>query len=219
MKTLNNSIIVISILTFIIADFGIAFAQSANPTNVYRALRKQYRSLNSFQADFREIFEWALTKETVEQAGRIVVTSDDRFYINTPEQLLVSDGKVIYRYSRSRFQVIIEPITSANEKSLPRKMMLDFGDEFKAAEFTALPVDGKAGFRLDLTVSKPEDLMIQNAAIWATQKDNVVYRLRFTDLNGNTTTYQFSDIQFDKKVDDTLFKFDIPEDAEVFDLR
>jgi len=195
-------------------------ACAASPNSVLSDLRKRYRKITTLQAKFKEIFRWELTGETVIREGALIVTKDNRFRIDTPEQLLVSNGREIYRYSPAKQQVIIERVSpDGKDQMLPSRLLLDFAEGFEAVGMEALPVDDKNGFRLDLTAQKPEDVLLKQAVIWVTADDLVVHRLKMIDLNGNTTTYNLSDVIIDSLVDSSTTSFSPPAGAEIFDLR
>ena len=163
-------------------------ADAMSPKAALKTLQKKYQTLHSLSVDFREVFEWGLTGESNIRLGKMMVTKDNRFRIDTVDQLIVSDGTDIYRYNRDRKQVIIEHIQD-EDKFLPRKILLDFADGFKAISLTELAVAEKNGFRLDLEAEDPEVSLMSSAIIWATTDDMVVHRLKLIDLNSNSTTY------------------------------
>ena len=193
--------------------------EAMSPGSALKKLRKKYRNVESLSADFREVFEWKLTGETVMRKGRLVVTGDNRFRIETPEQLLVCDGKDIYRHNLVKGQVIIEPVESSGNQLLPQKLLLDFADGFKADGLTCLAVAGSAGFRLDLIPDDPDAQLISSATLWVSEDDLVVHRLKLVDLNMNSTTYFLSNLVFDQQIDASETTYDPPEGIEVFDLR
>jgi len=198
---------------------SISLSQAASPKSLLKDLKKKYSIARTFQAKYSELFEWAMTGEKVQTEGTIYIGEDDRFRLESPEQLVVCDGQAVYRWNRRKGQVMIEAVSESADKLLPRRLMLDFADEFTAVESTELAVDGKPGCRLDLQSDKPDELLMTAATVWTTSEDNVVRRLKFEDLNRNNTTYTFKEIVFDAALDSTLFQFTPPEGAEVFDLR
>lgn len=209
----------ITFLTLFITLTMLSQAVNASPANTLRDLRKQYRSLSTLQANFVEKFEWGMTGEVVEMEGNLHVGNDDRFVIETDLQKIVSDGVSIYRFNKQRNQIIIEAVKSSGEKMLPKRVLLDFTEEFRATAVTNLPVEGKAGYRLDLTPLKPDNLMLKGAVIWATSLDNIVHRIQLVDMNNNTTTYSLTNIQTNVPLSKDATTFIAPDDAEVFDLR
>ena len=190
-----------------------------SPGSALKQLRKRYHKISSLRADFREVFEWEMTGETSIREGTLLVTNDNRFRIETPEQLMVSNGREIYRYNRIKSQVIIEPVSEDGDQLLPSKLLLDFTEGFKAESITPLSVAGSEGYRLDLLPDDPDEILLSAAILWFTSEDMVVQRLKLVDQNGNSTSYYLSNIQLDKPVDAAETSFVSPDGVEIFDLR
>lgn len=210
---------ILCIITIGLLAFSTSEVNALSPKSALKKLNKHYRQIETLKADFTEQFEWAMTGETVTRVGQVLITSDDRFRIETNDQLLVSDGIDIYRYNIVTQKVIIESVAGSSENMLPRHLLLDFTDEFDAVGIEELPVNKTKGFRLDLVPENPQDVLLVDATIWASEEDLVLRRFKITDLNGNTTTYTFENISFDQPVDPSQFSFTPPEGAELFDLR
>jgi len=183
-----------------------------------KEIRKRYREAVTFQATFKESFQWQLTGETVDRQGTIVLSGDNRFRIETPEQVIVADGQNLYRYNLLRKQVMIEPVSKA-EGLLPNKMLLKFAEEFDAVSLAPLLVEGGEGYRLDLQPQDKEKALLSEVTLWATTTPIAVRRIKLIDLNGNSTTYFLRDIRFDQPVDTTMLHFSPPQGVEIFDLR
>ncbi len=190
-----------------------------SPKSILKNLKKNYNRIQSLQADFTEVFEWAMTGEKIQREGSLYVTVDDKFRIETPEQHLVCDGDAIYRYNLKKAQVIIEPVTEESDKMLPRRLMLRFADEFNATEMTKLAVEGQDGLRLDLLPKSSEEVLLSAATLWITVDDMIVRRLKVTDLSGNSTIYMFSNIQVNSPQAPEYTRFTCPDGVELFDLR
>ncbi len=199
--------------------FSVVVGFAKSPSSALKDLKKKYSKTSSFQADFQEIFEWKMTAEKTINNGSIIVSRDDRFRMETTEQLIVCNGEAIFRYNEKRNQIIIEPVTEKTGKMLPRRLLMEFADEFDALEYRELAVEGKPGFRLDLVPKIPDEALLTSATIWASSEDHLVRRLMFEDLNGNTTTYIFKNISLGEDVDETKFQFSPPSEAEIIDMR
>jgi outer membrane lipoprotein-sorting protein len=196
----------------------LSYAMPKNQNVALKEIRSKYKSLKTFKCEFTEQFQWQMTGEQVERKGEIVIGSENRFKVTTPEQVMVSDGVNLYRHNLSRKQVMIESIGNA-QNLLPRKLLLDFTSDFDATEMSPIAVSGKAGFRLDLKPQKPEESLISTASIWVSDEDFIVHRMRFEDMNRNFTTYSLQNIVFDAAVPDSATIFTTPENVEIFDLR
>ena len=190
-----------------------------SPKSALKSVNKHYSKTRTIQADFKELFEWILTGETVVQEGSIVITRDNRFRIDTPKQLLVSDGEAIFRYNKVRKQVTIEPVISSGEPLLPQKLLFGFAKKFQPVNLEELPVTGRKGFRLDLVPLQADMELVEKVTLWVTEDDFVVHRLKTIDVSGNSTTFFLDKLRFDEVVDKEITTFTIPDGVEVFDLR
>ncbi len=206
-------------LIYILAFLLVGEAVAMSPKSALKKLQKRYDKIETMQADFRELFEWGLTGETITRVGSLVIASDNRFRIETDEQLIVSDGLAIFRHNRLSSQVIIESIEGNEGALLPQRLLLNFGKEFNADNLTEMGVSQQNGFRLELKPKNPEAALVDEITIWATTDDLTVQRLKVRDLNGNTTTYFMSDIKMNQSLDPNLTIFTVPEGVELFDLR
>ncbi len=216
-KPLKSSFYLILVLAFLSA---VSISLTAlNPDSALKDLRKKYKGIQSLRCNFREIFEWVMTGETTVREGTLIVTSDNRMRLETPEQLIISNGELIYRYNRERNQVMIETVAKGGRSLLLRKFLLDFADLFDATAITPLVIEGQKGFRLDLISKNKDETLLNDASLWVSESDLTVRRLKITDLNRNTTIYLLSDIKFNIPVDSATTSFKIPEGAEIFDLR
>ena len=148
----------------------------------------------------------------------MIAGSGERFRMQTPEQVIVCDGENLYRYNSLKKQVMIEPLKEASNL-LPRKFLLELGDEFDAVSINPVSVDDREGFRLDLIPLKPEESFMSNASVWVTLSDMLVHKMQMDDLNGNRTTYILRNIKIDTPIEPGETTFIIPEGAELFDLR
>lgn len=210
-------LVVIVLIACIVYNPMLVYAKSAK--SLLKDLKRKYEKIETFQADFNEVFEWAHTGEKNQRSGRIILADGKRFRIDTEDQLIVCDNLAIYRYNKLKSQVIIEPLENNTESLLPRRMLLNFADEFKAEKLLELPVNERMGFRLDLTSDKPNEVLMSSATLWVTQDDKTIHRLKFSDLNGNITTYYLSNIIVNKTIDQSMTTFLDPPNVEVFDLR
>ena len=214
MRKITNILIMLLITCSFVPE---GYAKS--PKSELKNIKKRYEKIKTLQTQFREVFEWAMTGEKVQREGSLIIGEKNAFRIESDEQLIVSDGNSIYRFNKVSNQVIIETVDKGKDNALPRRMMLKFAEEFSATELTEMMVNNLPGARLDLEPKDSDKVMISNATIWYTSEDNTVNRLKFSDLNGNTTTYFFINPTFNQSVDPNLMAFIPPENAETFDLR
>ena len=209
---------IIFFVMVVVLSFSIT-AVAMSPKAAMKSLKKHYDEVETFQADFRELFEWGMTGETVIREGTLTIIQPNRFRIETDEQLMVSDGEAIYRHNKISAQVIVEPVKDNDEALLPQRLLLNFSKEFNAESVSDMQVAMQAGFRLELSPKERETGMVDKITIWATTEDMTIRRLKISDMNGNSTTYFLTDISMNKPIDASVTTFTVPDGVELFDLR
>jgi len=207
-----------ALFTVLLISLFLGAAIPKSPATALKDIRKRYHDIETFQASFKETFQWKLTGETTEREGMIYIAGENRFRIETPEQQMVSDGIALYRFNRPRSQVMVESV-GKTDAPLPRRILLDFAEEFDAVSLSPLAVDGGEGYRLDLKPKDPEKALLGSASLWVSSNNLLVKRILLIDLNGNTTTYNLHNITFNQPVDSAALRFEPPQGAELFDLR
>lgn len=217
MTIVNKLFYIILLLTIFTIEPLILYAKS--PKSILKELTKRYNKIETLKADFKEVYEWAHTGEKIQRTGQILLAQGQRFRLDTEDQLIVCDNESVFRHNKIKSQVIIEPIDNSADILLPRKLLLNFSNEFKAKKLMELPVNNNLGYRIDLNANKPDEMLISTATLWVTAEDKTIRRMRFVDLNGNITTYYLSNIMFNESIDSTITSFEIPLDVELFDLR
>lgn len=212
---------ILSRITLGIVLLGVSVkAKEPKEDEVYNQVRKFYRSIQILQCRYREIFVWALTGETVVREGELVVTNDNRMRIESPEMLILSDGKTLYRWNKLRNQVLIEAVKEDDSgEMLPRRVLLEFGENLRPHSLRIISIDGEKGYQLELLPRDSRESSLASASLWITTKDLVVRKLEITDFNQNRTTYILSEIKLNSPMSPQWFNFTMPEGAEIFDLR
>ena len=182
-------------------------------------LRKQYEDISNISAKFKQIFYWKLTDETQEISGKIAVKDGKKYRIETPDQIIVTDGKVIKTLSVINKQVIIDQIKESNQDN---PLLREFLERY-SEQYTPI-VTGEEEFdHVECTVlelkPKLEKMFYQKVRIWVDTKRWLILKIEQTDINDNLTIYELSDIDLKTKLPDDLFDLKIPKDYEIIDLR
>ncbi|MBL7075581.1 outer membrane lipoprotein carrier protein LolA [candidate division KSB1 bacterium] len=195
-----------------IAGFGIT------GEDVINKVQYRFKKLKTFQADFKQVFEWKLAGETQILTGKIYLKKDDKFRLETEDQIFVSDGKLIWQYSYLTDQVIVEEIKKTPDSLLPRDLIFEYPKRFGVESCQRLREGKKRYFLLEMSPLKAEGF-IENLKVWVDEKEYITRRIEFVDINENKTVYQLDNVILNSKIDDYLFKFHPPEGAELIDLR
>jgi outer membrane lipoprotein carrier protein len=176
-------------------------------------LQQHYDCTRSFRASFSEELS-SPGGMTRTRTGIVYFKKVGRmrwqFGAPTPETI-VSDGKLVYDYEPDLNQVVEVPVSKAL-KTNATAFLLGLGNlkrDFNAALPAKPPTDGLT--HVLLTPKDGGDAM--ELALDPQSYDIVNFTL--TDQIGNVTKLKFSDIQTNLALEDSLFRFTVPADADV----
>ena len=210
MKSIKHILILILILS--------TFTYAKDAKDIINDLKKEYDKVENLSAEFTQEFYWKLAEQGQTQEGSIMLQGSDKFRIETRDQIIVSDGKAIFTYSRMNNQVIIDAVTNNHEVVLPRELFMKFSKNYKPFMLEDEIINDTKCYVIRLT-AKSADMYIKEMKVWVDKKSNLTKKIQHTDISENVTTYTLKNIQLNQKLPPTLFKFKTPEGAETVDLR
>ena len=184
---------------------------------VLSRLQKRYKKLKSFSAEFRYTFQWKLAGEARQQVGKVFFLKPKQFRIETPDRVVVCDGETVWNYTPATHQVVV---TAYGDRSLSptlRDIVSDYLEGYTPHYIRPDSVAGERCYLLRLTPKDPEERL--EVRLWVEEERWVVRKLSYADEVGNETAYLLKDVRVNTKLDESLFRFRIPEGVEVVDLR
>lgn len=206
----------IILLTISLLTISAGYADEAE--DIINDLKKKYDSVNNLSAEFTQDFYWNLADESQQQRGSIILSGNDNFKIETSDQIIVSDGKSIWTYSKSNNQVIIDALENNQEVTLPRDLFMKFSKDYKPFKLGDEIIDGIACHVIRLT-SKNDNAYIKEMKVWIDKKSTVTKKIQHTDISDNVTVYLLNNVQLNRKIDPAIFRFQAPAGVEKIDLR
>jgi len=176
-------------------------------------LQQRYDCSNSMQANF---------DETLSSPGGMARTRKGTVYFRKvgrmrwdfaapSEGTVVSDGKTVYDYENDLNQVVELPVDKAL-KSSATAFLLGLGNirrDFKVSMPPASSSDGLV--HVILTPKDGGDTM----ELGLDPKSYDIVKFKLTNQVGGVTELKFSDIRINVALDDSLFRFTVPEGADI----
>ncbi len=196
----------------LIALTTLAWAADKKADDILAKVQQTYEKLDNVCADFTQTFYWKLTDDRQVVSGFICAQGGDKFTIETPEQTIVTDGKVLWTLNKVNNQVIID---HAENSTSDNPFIKNFMQKY-IAEY-----DAKMGDSPDqiILTSKTGEHFVPKIQLWIDSKSNLINKIVQDDLNDNTTTLEMSNVKTDISLTAKDFKFQVPSDAEVIDMR
>jgi outer membrane lipoprotein carrier protein len=182
-------------------------------------LQKTYDASADFVADFRQETEVKTLNRSLKAFGRVTFKRPGKMlwrYEEPKGQFVLADGTHLYFYQPENNQVIKTPLKSAFRSDIPLSFLLgignlkkDFNASIKATEdnqyVVRLEPKGEAGGFSEILLGVNKDSF---EITWASVRDP----------SDNLTTIRFSNMRKDVGVNDSLFRLQIPDGADVVEL-
>ena len=138
--------------------------------------------------------------------------------IETLAQTLVTNGTTTWIYTPSENQVVVNDFVNDEQTLTPDELFYDYPQRFDVESMETVEQDGETYYVMDL-VSKEDGAAYQQAQAHVRASDAMITRMRLTDQNGTTITFDLTDIQLNPSLSADQFTFEAPDDAEIVDLR
>jgi outer membrane lipoprotein carrier protein len=200
--------------------FGLqdGYGDGKRAQEIINKVHKKYKDLKSLDADFEQTYIWERAGETQTVTGTIYLTASNQYRIETNEQLVITDGKTVWSYSPNDKHVIIDVLDKSQENQLPKDILLQYSKDYDPDYVGEEQIDGRKTFLLNL-VPKDQEGLISSMKVWVDASTWFTRKIEQVDLNDNRNTYFVRNIRENPKLDARLFNFEIPEGAEIVDLR
>ena len=197
--------------------FGPSAAMGITGDEIIAEVQERLTDYKTFSARFEKKFYWAVLDKQRDREGRIYLSRPDRFRIELQGgDVIVSDGEAIWSYIERNAQVVVGPYEG--EVKTPWEMFFDYSERYTPISVEENELDGRSCY---LLVMAPENevSVVERMRVWVDRKKWLLLQVEQLEANGNLTTYRLKDHRTNKKIDDEIFAFQVPEGVEVLDRR
>lgn len=228
-KVLNRVLRAAAVLCIAVASSAYAQDQNQNQNKdradvkaIAAAVDKHYNALETFKADFTQIYAGAGVSRNERGTLTLKRPGKMRWDYRQPQQkLFLSDGKTAYFYVPGERQARRTPVKKLDDLRSPLRYLL--GKTKLEKEFTDLKLP--SGVKL----LKPGNIVLsgvpKNMADRVSQvmleitPQNQIQRIVIEEVDGATTEFQFLNFEENRDVPNKLFSFTKPPGVELIDAR
>ena len=174
--------------------------------SLLKEVQEKYKSINNFTASFAQ--EGGANK----LSGKLYYSKGNKLRVELKNRTVVSDAETIWNYLIEANRVVINSV-----ENNPTSLSIDtYLFEYPSKSTVSYETEGD----MDIIQLKPinGDLNFKMTRFWV-NKDKLIEKIEIIDLTDNKYSFGFTSIKINQNLSDTLFSFDIPEEAEVIDLR
>ena len=180
-------------------------------------VQKRLSDYKTFSARFEKQFYWAVLDKQRNREGRIYLRRPDRFRIELEGgDVIVSDGEAVWSYVERNTQVVVGPYEG--EVKTPWEMFFDYSERYTPIAVEESELGGRSCYML-VMLPESDVSVVERMRVWVDRKKWLLLQVEQLEANGNLTTYVLKDHRTNKKIDDEVFVFEVPEGVEVLDRR
>jgi len=195
----------------------LAQAQDSDTDALLTSLVDKYSESASAQMSFS--LEITPAESSSETFAGTFARKGSSFYLNSPMQSVISDGKDAWIYIPDNEEVQIVDADEEGSLFSPQTLLEKFyNDSYK---YRALPSSASGRQVIEFVPVNADEEEIYKMEMTIQRSSLLILELKAFDRSGDRYTMTLSDQQFDVELDDELFVFDAKNypDAYIEDLR
>jgi outer membrane lipoprotein carrier protein len=217
------SIIRVFITYLLIAFLGTNWALGADLTWIVQKIQEKYDQTDDLSANFRQTVYIASLGQEQKGQGKVYLKKPGRMrweYEEPEEQLIVSDGELLWIYDPSLNQVVEHNWEQAYPSKVPTLFLAGLGKlekDFLISFLSSQTDNEQSNIYWIKLIPKDKQLNLTELVLGVDAKTFLIQESRAQDNLGNITKFQFYDIKINSGLSDTVFHFTPPEGVEKID--
>ena len=219
MKTIHKFVSTSTLLVWISVLFVPGMLSAVNVNKILKQMQKKYRSTKSIRIDFKEISRFQLTGTQSEIFGTLLMEGKNRFRLETEDQVLVNDGKTLWRFNKLENQVLIDYAKTEQQDVLLNDFLYNLQDRYYGELIREIKDKKTKRYILKLVPKPSEQSFFTAIKLWVKDKTWEIERVIYTDYNNNETEFVVESIEFNPHFTAETFTFTPPDGTQVIDLR
>jgi outer membrane lipoprotein carrier protein len=193
--------------------------ESRSADQIVDSLQKNYDATVDFVADFRQETEVKTLNRKLKASGKLYFKRPGKMlwrYEEPKGQLVLADGKNLYFYQPEQNQVIKSPLKNAFRSDIPLSFLLGLGNLKK--DFTAT-LKGTEENQYVLRLEPKGELGgFSEVFVAVGRSTSDIDWVSVRDAAANVTTIRFSGMRKGVGVQESLFRFQVPDGVDIVEL-
>ena len=194
-------------------------AEGRSAEQIVDSLQKNYDATADFIADFRQETEVKTLNRKLKASGKLYFKRPGKMlwrYEEPKGQFVLADGKNLYFYQPEQNQVIKSPLKNAFRSDIPLSFLLGLGNLKK--DFNATLKGIEESQYVLLLEPKGELGGFSEVLVGVGRKTSDIDWVSVRDAAANVTTIRFSGMRKGVGVEESLFRFQVPDGVDVVEL-
>jgi len=192
-------------------------AQAADAKVIVKQVKKTLENVKTLSCNFSLLQDWKEATGSQEIKGRIFIKNPNKFRVETPGQTIVVDGKAVWTYLVKSAQVQVSDFDNRDPNyPSPMTIFKKYSENRTAVIKGSEKVNGSDCTVIELV---PRDSMDDPVTVWIDKVKNFPVKSREETGAGERITHTLTNIRTNEGIDDEIFTFSPPKDADVVDMR
>lgn len=200
-------------LFFAIFCLNVSYAQDAQ--EIIKKVQSKYNTIKDASATYSQSVKYS-SGSSQSSSGTIYIQKEDKYRIESKNEIIVTDGVTSWSYSKKKKQVIIDNYKNDGNTFSPNKFLFSYPENFYSDLESTETISGIECYLLKLTPRHKGS--VKSAKIWVDKDDNLIRKITINSSE-SVTTYTLKKITLDAGLSSSKFTFSPPEGVEVIDLR
>ena len=201
----------------ILAALPLMIALAIDAREIIENVQERYEDMTDASLTFTQSVRFKVSKAEQTVKGTLLFKKPNKYRIETEERTVVTDGKTSWAWSPRNRQVVIDSYKEETHSFSPEQLLLSYPQNYYSTLVGEEKIGGQSAYVLKLT-PKEDNAFATAMKIWVS-KDWLIRKVEVSDVNGAVTTYVIEKISIDQKLSDAKFVYQVPDKAEVIDLR
>lgn len=194
-------------------------ANAADVNKIIKKVQKTYDKMDNLSATFKQVETFKITGSQTETSGKIFIKNGVKYRFKSEDQVIVTDGKTIWTYNEMSKQLLIDNVRENSGALLPRDLLFKYPKKY----YSTLLGEEKSGkkdiYKIRLDPKEDVHGYIKSVKLWIDKDNWHILMIETTDLNGNKSRFEITDIDTKSKLSDDLFTYQADDSVNVVDMR
>lgn len=193
---------------------------AANVKKIIAKIQNKYKNISTLEIHFKQKTVFELTKMESEVFGTLLLDrKNDRYRLETEDQLIVDNGKTFWRYNKLENQVLIDYAKKSEEDVLLSDFLFDIQKKYFAELVSEEKTGKQKQFVIKLTPKNTEESYFKAIKFWVLDKTWEIQRVVYIDINDNETEFEITQLKINVPIPENAFTFKPPQGVDIVDLR
>ena len=198
---------------------GVSQLAAANVNKIIKNVQNTYDDMDNLTASFVQVETFKLTGTQTETAGKIFIKDGKKYRFESEDQIVVTDGERVWTYNNISNQLLIDNVRENSGALLPRDMLFKYPKNHYATLLKEETGGVKKVYVVRLDPKEDTSGFLSSVKLWVQDKTWLIQKIEAVDLNGNSSLYKITNIDYSTKLADDLFSYSAPAGADVVDMR